>query len=330
MVTVSYSEVDCFRRCNKRWEYRYKKGLKRIRKFARMFKGTILHEMLNALIKHRMNKKYIGPDPWDVLENYALEYATYFEEEKEEHGDIVGDCGMIFEGYMRKWRKDPLKYEGSEVSVYFDISDKLRFVGFIDKIARDKQERRWITDHKFVATIPTANDRFSELQLLLYVWAWNKTHPDEPLDGVLWDYARSKAPHVPELLKSGKGLTQRKNLDCDQHTYLRTIKKEGLDPADYVEMLEHLEGKEDTFYERVFLPKPSDHMIKQITDDFLQSAREIQGKRGKGKDSRCTHSMNPFNCNTCEFRPICEGEVRGHDIDFIIKSEYTQREIGDG
>ncbi len=327
MTTISYSEVDTYRRCQKRWEYRYKKKIKRVRKFARMFKGTILHEMLNALIKHRMNKKYVGPDPWDVLAEYETKYATYFEEEKDEHGDIPGDCGKIFEGYMRKWRKDPLTYEGSEVSVYFDISDKLRFVGFIDKIAVDKQKRRWITDHKFVATIPTANDRFSELQLLLYVWAWNKTHKDQPLDGVLWDYARSKAPTEPALLKSGE-LSQRKDLDCDPYTYRQAIRKNKLNPDDYVDMLEHLEGKEDSFYERVHLPKPSDLMIKEITDDFLQTAREIQVKRGKGKEARCTHSMSPFNCNTCEFRSLCEAEVRGHDTDFIIKSEYQPRGTG--
>lgn len=326
MPTVSYSEVSSFRRCQKAWEYRYKQGLKRQRKHMRLFKGEILHEMLNAYINAKRVKGFIGKDPWDVLAGYAEKFKDYFEEEKERYGDIIGDCGVIFEGYLRKYRHDPLRYEESEAAVYFDITGSLRFAGFIDKIAVDAQDRRWIVDHKFLASIPTGEDRFSELQLLLYVWAWGKVNPDTPIDGVLWDYARSKAPTVPEVLKNG-ALTQRKNLDCDVHTYMRTIAENKLNPNDYIEMLKHLEGKEDTFFERVFLPKPTDQLVGEVVEDFLATAEDIQIARKKG--ARCARSMSPFNCSTCEFRSVCEAEVRGHDVDFVIKADYIQREIGD-
>ena len=330
-ATVSFTEVDTYRRCQKRWEYRYKLGLKRVRKAMRLFKGEILHEMLNAHIKMKMTKgKFTGGDAWDVLERYEDEYANYFEEEREEYGvDLIKDCGAIFEGYMRMYRRDPLKYIGSEESVYFDLPGKLpRFVGFIDKIAIDEQERRWLMDHKFVERIPTAEDRFADLQLLLYVWAWNNTH-DMKIDGIIWDYARSKAPRVPEILKKG-GLSKAKNIDTDQYTYQQAIADNNLNPADYADMLAHLEGKETTFFERVALPAPSKAMVEEVTQDFLQSSAEIQIKKGKGKSlTRCTRSMNSFNCNTCEFRPVCEAQVRQLDAQFIIKSEYRQREIGE-
>lgn len=327
MPTVSFSEVSSFRRCQKQWSYRYRDGFKRKLKGIRLFKGEILHEMLNAYVAAKLVKGFIGDDPWDVLATYAEKYKSYFEEERERFGDVIGDCGAVFEGYLRKYRHDPLKYEKSEVPVYFDIPGlkNVRFAGFIDKLAVDQQERRWIIDHKFNANIPTAEDRFSELQLLLYVWGLSHSNPEIHIDGVLWDYSRSKAPTKPELLKSG-ALTQRKNLDCDSHTYMRTIAENNLDPNDYVEMLKHLQGKEDTFYERVFLPKPTDAMVKEVVDDFLETAKEIQGKR---KKARCSRNMSSFNCNGCEFRPLCEAEVRGHDTDFIIKADYTQREIGD-
>lgn len=330
MPIASYTEVSAFRTCQKRWEYRYKIGLKRKRKHIRLLRGEILHEMLDAYIQAKLVKGYTGDDPWDVLDKYAQQYANYFEEEKEHYGDIVGDCGEIFEGYLRKYRKDPLTYEGSEIAVYFDLPGvNVRFAGFIDKVAHDAQGRRWLVDHKFVATIPSAEDRFSELQFLLYVWAWEQVFPDTPIDGILWDYGRAKAPTKPELLKNGKQLSQRKNIDCDVHTYRKTILAHGFSVKEYSEMLKHLEGKENTFFERVRLPRPTDIMIKMVTDDFLQSVDEIKIKKGKGKASRCVRSMSPFNCNTCEFRPLCEAEVRGHDAKFIRKSEYDEREIGD-
>ena len=328
-ATVSHSEVSSYRKCPKAWEYRYKIGIKKKRKEMRMFKGSILHDMLNAHIKMRMSKgKSTNGDAWDVLDRYEEEYASWFEEERLEHGvDLISDCGKIFEGYLRKWKRDPLTYEFSEEAVFFDLPGKLpRFIGFIDKIARDEEDRRWIMDHKFVANIPTAEDRFSELQLLLYIWAWNLTHPDHPVDGVCWDYARSKAPTEPEILKSGE-LSKRKNIDCDVHTYLSVVKREGKNPEDYQDMVEHLEGKEDTFFERVFLPAPTAKMIELITDEFLETTREIQEK--KKPKAICTRSMSSFNCKTCDYRKVCEAEVRGHDADFIIKSEYRQREIGD-
>jgi RecB family exonuclease len=257
---ISFSEVNSYRRCAKAWEYRYKQRIKRKFKGVRLLKGEILHEMLNAYVFGKMDKNYNGNDPWDVLETYAEEFATYFEEERDMHGDVIGDCGKIFEGYLRKYRKDPLTYEASEIKVEVDlnihpINLPIKFIGFIDKIATDPQKRRWVMDHKFLKSIPTADDRFSELQLLLYVWAYGMENPKEKIDGVCWDYARSKAPTEPDVLKN-KSLSKRKNLDCDPYTYLKVIRREGLDATEYVDMLELLEGKEDTFYESVFLPTP--------------------------------------------------------------------------
>ncbi len=324
---ISFSEVSSYRRCPKQWEYRYLKRIKRKFKGVRLLRGEILHEMLNAYVNSKIIKGYDGNDPWDVLEEYADKFGAYFEEERDMHGDIIGDCGKIFEGYLRKYRKDPLTYEASEVKVELDLSKlgsgaiNVTFIGFIDKIARDPQDRRWIVDHKFLKSIPTADDRFAELQLLLYVWAYGMENPKDKLDGVCWDYARAKAPTEPEVLKSGE-LSKRKNLDCDPYTYLKVIRRERLDAKQYVDMLELLEGKEDTFFERVFLPKPSTDMIIEVVNDFLQTAAEIQAKRDGG---RCARSMSTFNCNTCEFRTLCEAEVRGLDSNFIMKSEYVPR-----
>lgn len=324
---VSFSEVSSYRRCPKAWEYRYLKRIKRKFKGVRLLRGEILHEMLNAFVNQKIVKGYEGNDPWDVLEEYAEQFGAYFEEEKDMHGDIIGDCGKIFEGYLRKYRRDTLTYEASEIKVEFDLSKlgsgalPVVFIGFIDKIARDPQERRWIVDHKFLKSIPTADDRFAELQLLLYVWAYGMEKPKEKLDGVCWDYARAKAPTEPDVLKSGE-LSKRKNLDCDPYTYLKVIRRERLDAKQYVDMLELLEGKEDTFFERVFLPKPNTEMIIEVVNDFLQTTGEIQAKRDGG---RCARSMSTFNCNTCEFRTLCEAEVRGLDADFVMKSEYVPR-----
>jgi hypothetical protein len=87
-------------------------------------------------------------------------------------------------------------------------------------------------------------------------------------------------------------------------------------------MLSLLKGKEDTFFERVFLPIPNTDMTVEVVNDFLQTTAEIQAKRDGG---RCTRNMSPFNCTTCEFRTLCEAEIRGLDADFVRKAEYVAR-----
>lgn len=320
MPQVSWSEVKLFRKCMKAHDYRYHQRLQKKKPNRSLVKGRILHEMLDAFIQSKRWKNYKGPDPWDVLAAYEEEYGRLFIEEQEEYGDMINDCTQLFENYVSHYRHDDLTYEESEVFVATDLTDDIRYIGYIDKIAIDGQGRRWAVDHKFVKNIPTAEDQFSELQLLMYVWAWNRFNPSKQIDGIIWDYARTKLPTKPEVLKSG-GLSKRKNIDTTSEVYLQTIQENDLDPQDYVDMLELLEGKESQFFERVKLPRPSSAMIEQIVSDFRGTAIMIQ--RLKGVAPR---SMNNFNCKTCEFKALCEAEVRGLDADFVRKSQYTKRE----
>jgi hypothetical protein len=280
--------------------------------------------MVHAFTMAKMLQRYQGPDPWEVLAKYAAEYKDLFLEEQEQYGDIIGDCTAIFEGYVRYHRKDGLVYEASEEFVATDLTSEIRFIGYIDRVARDREGRRWIIDSKFMRSIPTAEDRFPELQMVFYFWAWQRSNPNRPVDGVIWDYARSKAPVQPEVLKSGE-LTKRKNIDTDYRTYLEAIREHGLDPKDYVEILGILEGKEHTFFERARLPSPPDSLVNLVVDDFRATTMMIHKLRGIAP-----RHMSTFNCRGCEFKAVCEAEVRGLDAEFIKKTQYEEKpEHGD-
>ena len=175
MPQVSWSEVKLYRKCPKAHDYKYREKLKKKKKSVPLLKGSILHDMLNALVMHKKFKNYDGPDPWDVLDKYEDEYAKLFAEEQEEYGDVIDHCTRIFEGYMHKYKNDELKYEYTEEFVATDLTDEIRFIGYIDKIARDDNNRRWLMDHKFVKNIPSDSDRFFEVQQpLFYIWAWDR------------------------------------------------------------------------------------------------------------------------------------------------------------
>ena len=324
MPSTSQSEINLFRKCMKAHHLRYVENLERKRPIVPMLVGKILHEMLH---NHVMAKKVstFKKDAWDALDKYAEEYKKFFEEEREEYGDIIGNCERLFESYISTYRNDDLTYEDSEIFVATDLAEDLRFIGYIDKIAVDKHNRRWIMDHKFMKNIPDAEARFHELQMIYYIWAWNRWKPDQVVDGICWDYVRTTPPTEPTVLQNG-GLSKKKNIRCDRATYEAAIKREGLDPEDYEDFMSTvLDKNESMFFERVFLPAPSKKQLAQVVEDLRTSAMMIRHLKGIAPKS-----MSKFNCQGCQFKQICEAEIRGLDVKFIKKKHFKKRERHSG
>lgn len=322
MITTSQSEIKLARRCLKAHEYKYIWNIQRKQPSRPAFVGTILHEMLDALAKLRYDPK-AKITPWDVHAAYEKNYAKLFKAEKEEFGDVPHITSEIFEGYMRRWKGDGLKPVASEVEVVTHLVGKIHFKAKLDIIVVDRGGRRFLCDHKFHKNLPGPDERFSDIQTILYWWAWNREHKRaDQLDGILWDYGRMKAPTVPELLKSGKALSQRMNIDTDQFTYLREIKRHGFKEKPYAKILKALEGKERTFFERVPLAAPNKHMVERIVADAVETTHMVHEM---AKRKMAPRSMSGFNCNNCEFRRLCEAEVRGLDAKFVQKKDYEPR-----
>lgn len=322
MPSVSYSEIKLGRKCMRAHRYRYVENLRKKRPNRPAFVGTILHEMLHNWVRSKQISHW-KTDAWDVLAKYEKEYKKLFKEEQEEFGDIPTLAAAIFEGYLRRWRHDGWHYEDSEVSFQTDLADEIRLIGVIDKIIVDKNRRRFLVDHKFHRVIPGPQERFADIQTVLYFWGWNQSHSrDKQLDGIIWDYGRQKAPAIPQLLKNGS-LTQRANIDTDVHTYRQAIRENGLSEKPYRKLLKALEGKEHTFFERVPLPAPVPKLVESVVQDARASAVIFKNLTKAGVAPR---SMSGFNCNHCDFRAICEAEVRGLDVNFVRKRDYTVQE----
>lgn len=320
METISYSEIKLARKCWKAWHYRYREYLRRKKPKRPTFIGILLHEMLDALAKLRMDPNETWT-PWTVLERYEKEYAKLWKEEQEEFGDIPALAQAIFEGYMRRWRGDGLRYLGSELEVKTELTKGIWLKARLDKVVVDQQKRRFLMDHKFHRIIPGPEDRFADIQTVLYFWAYNSESPrSEKLDGLIWDYGRVKAPAIPEVLKRG-GLSKRANIDTDVHTYRETLRENGIPEKGYRDILKKLEGKERTFFERVILPSPPKVMVESIVEDARATAL---ARKHIGKAP--ARSMSGFNCKTCDFRTVCEAEVRGLDAKFVRKRDYIIQE----
>lgn len=315
MLIVGFSRLKAWRRCHRLYWYRYILFLKRKRPRVQLIRGTILHEMLNARAQ--------GKDPFKILAEYEKKYKALFLEEREEYGDLIGDCRKIFTTYASTYKNDGMTVIASEHEIRVPlIPGVAEFKGTIDRVLLEKKvKRRWISDSKSHKNIPGEEVRFSDLQTVFYQWAWNLVNPRRPADGVMWDYLRTKLPAEPEVLKSGK-LSQRANIDTTYEVASAAVaahcKRTKEDPKDYAEWLAELKGREGKFLKRVFLPSPPRVMIDTIVAEMKLTAGEIVQR------AESDHSRNlTKDCSWCEFRDLCHAELRGQDSDFVRKTEFV-------
>lgn len=320
MRTVSWSRVKTWRRCHKQHDYKYNQSLQRKRRSIPMLRGSIIGEMLDARASEKSPAGKIK-SPIAVLRRYAKEYAKMFLEEREKWGNIPEDVRRLFEGYERKYATETLKYLGIEEFIAIDLGKDIRFIGYTDKRVEDKNGLAFLMDHKTHKVIPNDDQRFSDLQNVFYIYAWNETNQTRPVQGFIWDYIRTKPPTIPEQLKNSE-LTQRANIDTDYWTYLAEIRRLKLDPKPYAETLARLKKQADRTYVRVQLPNPSKKMLDLIVSDLKETANQIHGGKSNAKDRNMTR-MCPSDC---DFYQLCSAEVRGLDAAFIKKTEYEERE----
>lgn len=324
---ISVSEAKLHRYCRKAHDYKYRQRLAPKRPAMPLLRGNIGHAMLDAKAAAdlKLRRPKAQKDPERVLLLAEKDYNKLFAEEKEKHGDVIGDLRRIFAGYWRRWNDEPLKVLGTEEEIETDLGGGYTFLGYIDKRYQElKTGLRWLTDHKFKKKIPGPDDRFSDFQLVAYSWAWNREHPGDKVDGVMWDYLRSKAPTVPETLVRG-GLTKRKDIDTDEHTYRAEIDRLQLDPGEYKEILGILAAKPNTFFARYKLPHPSKHMVDEVVKDLKTEAVLIH----RLGTAQITRNMS-YACPRCDFFKLCQAELRGLDAAFVRKSEFIEKEPTNG
>ena len=316
MPITGFSMVKAYRRCPKQYEYKYIQHLQKIAPPPPLLRGTILHEILDA---RAISTGKVGFKT--IMAKYDEKYHALFQEEQELYGEsFLDDIARVYQGYLRHWDDTNIEYLASEEFLSTQLVGDILFQGHLDKRIF-KDGRMWVMDHKSHKHIPTVDQRFNDYQQLLYVWAYNREHSrGDQIDGVIWDYIRTKPPTIPEKLKS-PNFSQAKNLDTDVYTYTKALVAGGANPKFYKNFLAELEKRQkDRFYQRVFLPAPSRAMVDCVVKDFTETSQIMHGLK--------VYPRSPSrDCSWCEYYRLCSAELRGLDHKFIRKSEYKVEEV---
>lgn len=320
-LEVHQSSLKNWRHCHRLYYYKYILKLEKRRKPNALVRGTIVHAMIEAKAK--------GEDPWEVFDNYIQENQRVFQEEEEYFGmeDMISD---IMEGYFSYYKEDDLKpypvidQDGNKryAEVHFVVplvpELGIYFGGTADMLVSDNKDRVWLMDHKTHKTLPKGDIAYLNVQSNLYTWALPLAGLPKP-EGMIWNYIRWKQPSKPNTLKDGS-LSKSTKIDTTWAIYKKAIREAGLDIKDYEDMKEALEGKEEDFYVRHYLPI-NKHVQDNILEDAKCTAKEILEKAGKLKDRNITR-----DCGWCEFYPLCQAELKNLDTSTMLKFEYTTKE----
>lgn len=318
MFEVSHSKIKTGRRCLNAYHKKYVRKLRKRVKSKSLTVGTLVHSCLESYFR---NGYYLP----EIQKWKEQEYEKMFVEEQALYADVIPLVKQLIRGYISHWKSLGLEMLWVEKEFRVEIAPGLILVGKIDGRARDNRGMEWLVEHKTAKKMPGEEVRIFDTQVLLYAGVLPHLG-EKPVNGVIWDYLRTKLPSKPKLLKNG-GLSTAK-IDTTKEVYLREIKRHGLDPAGYEDILADLESRKDSFYRQVKLPL-SDTMGKTILEELIVTARQLEELEKQDRQEGSTGRLFPRNltrdCSWCDFAPLCHAELRGEDTEYLLKHDYMER-----
>lgn len=307
---VSQSKVNTWRRCRRAYWYKYVEKLRRKRVSRPLKFGRIVHSMIEGYAN--------SDDPMKVLAQIAKREAKMFRSQEEEWGDLIEDIRVIMTDYFEFHDPKSLTYirmkgKSSEFTFEVEIANGILATGLLDNLGKAKG-LRWLVEHKTFNQMPNDDHRWRNLQGALYLKI-NDMLKLPKLDGIVWDYIRSKPPSTPQILKNGQ--VSARALDT-LPTRVREFAAENKLSlkGKYAQLIKSAEANRSKYFQRIFTPVKQ-KLVDTLFEDFVETAKEMKNLHGNVKERHIGR-----HCDWCEFEGLCRGELMGLDVKFIKAKEY--------
>lgn len=312
MLKLSQSKIKAWRKCRRSYHYANVEKLSK-KKGPRPFKlGTLLHRMQELDI--------CGENYAQAISELSLEQINLFQQEVEEYGDICGDSLDIMAGYKEYYADDgmkPVEFRGryAEHEMEIKLTPTIRLTGKADLIARTRNKRSWLGDHKTGKKSFSDSQMWRNVQSTVYHRMWEEMGM-KPLDGTLWNFIWSKGPSTPKINKNGS--ISKAAIVTLPVTVRRFLKEhKGVDKDEAKHLLAVAKENQSRYYNRVFTPR-NPRVEKMLLADFITTAKEIERGHGKRKGRNLD-----WHCDSCQFNNLCQAKLLGLDYDFIKRTQYA-------
>ncbi len=333
---VSVSQLQTFLSCRKKWEYNYIENLKPRVERSYLTIGKLCHKGMQAA----MNAKWEWPhNDWGWWRKVGVkaieeEYDGYIcstdllDEEMPDMEQMLHDAVSVFRQAFEEF--EPWKYEvvslcknrklipALELHFKVPCPPTKGLHGFIDAILKDKETGfTWCVDYKFRKSLSPDEDEAFNIQNAVYSYACAKMGVD--ITGTMtWQHVNTPAAD-PAILKDGK--ISRSKIKTTWEHFARFCEEHGQNFENYTEMQEKLS---DIEWCRSTLEYRNEDTINRIWKEcVIPAAKGV--KAAYGKKANNFRSLYPWNCKMCQYKSLCQAELRGYDVSYIKEHEYTVR-----
>lgn len=333
---VSVSQLQTFMSCKKKWKYNYIENLTPRVERPYLTIGKLCHVGMQRAMGHKaLNSCSQGYYREDSL-NYGLiaieaEFAKYMSENSFLNEEIptlektLEDAESVF--VQTWWEFDPDRWEVMRIGDVLAL--ELHFLvpcagskglhGYIDAILCDKTTGDvWCTDYKFRKSLSSDEEESFNIQNAIYCHACEKIGID--ITGTMtWQHCNTPAAK-PQLNKNGT--MSRAKIKTTWKLYQDALINAGLDPTLYYEEMFPKLAEIEWFREtHEYRNKPTvDNIWKSIVIPNSRAVKSAHSPKAKNYPS-----MYPWNCKMCQYRDLCQAELRGYDVEFIKTSQYSKR-----
>jgi RecB family exonuclease len=324
LLTISHSEGRAYKHCQMLHDLKFRRHLAPRVTRRPLVLGAWTHTCLEAL--------YDKTGWQGALEKLIKEdYEPLFDEEKIYYGDLPNQTRHLMELYDYYYEDDPWELVlPPEVPLDFEIETRnyrVRFLGRIDLVVRDKGGRIWVVDHKTGQRIPKPDEpktfQMMDTQLTFYPWGLSRQYGINAF-GTIYNYLKAKPPTLPRMNKdkvnkdTGEIIKEmsRQRITTDVLTFTRFCAENGLSPEDFPEQYEW--AKEDThgFFYRMRVPRDRQGTASTMTD-MVNTAI--------AKSNYRTPMRNvTWLCKQCDMLELCEAEYFGQDTSIILQKYIVQ------
>lgn len=316
---TTHSMMKTFRRCPKQFEYKYIQRLKP-KIYGRPLRfGTWMHALMEA--------HYKGEDVEAVHRHYTNQFSKMFDEEKDAVGDLPRDVWRTWQSYLWHYKNDPWIVHEVEFTLEVELPDGNLYRCRLDMLI-ENQYGLWIVDHKNHKSLPRLDFQILDAQSALYIWAALKNKI--PVQGHIWNYLVSKPPHQPELLQSGARFKKPGLQSTDYPTLVRAIKKHGIDPAIYTDLLALLKSRQyipgqmqsSANFRRDTLEK-TPALLKRVANEGYATHVRMNAYRWDKVNS--VERVPDRSCGyMCSYTDLCTMELFGGDTRQLRKQNFQE------
>jgi hypothetical protein len=276
--------------------------------------GRIVHEM--------QEQEAMGNDPFDHLTMIEMKAGKMFRDEEEEYGDLIADVGFIMQDYYVYYQKEPLiivpiKKRVAEHSFEVDIAPGIVATGKIDAFVKSKNGLKWILERKNHKDIPDEDARWRNLQSAVYTKLVEVSGLMK-VEGLCWDYIRTKRPTRPQQLKNGS--LSKRAIDTLPSVVVHTCGRFKIPLKSVQHLYTSAQQNMKAYYKRIYTPTKK-ALVNMVFSDFVETAKEMKALHGKTQVKTIGR-----HCSWCSYEPLCRAQLRQLDIDYILKKEYYVHE----